>query len=100
MLSRTNSKKKCGAKSTKEKSQIIKWFKVNTQSMTVREDEAGEIGHILSVSVCRVGCGMAYLEVFLHLSEFGAEGKFRLIFKIVLDFIIDITLKPCNILIL
>ena len=63
------------------------------------EDEAGEIGHILSVSVCRVGCGTAYLEVFLHLSEFRAEGKFRLIFNIVLDFLIDITLKPCNILI-
>ena len=75
-----------------------KWFEVNTQSVTVREDEAGELGHILSVR--RVGCGMAYLDVFLHLSEFKAEGKFRLIFNIVSNCISGITLKPCNILIL
>lgn len=100
MLSKINSKRKCGAKSTKEKSQITKWFEVNTQGVTVRGDEARGIGHILSVSVRSVGCGMAYLDVCLHLSEFRAEGKFRLIFSIVLNFISGITLKCCNILIL
>lgn len=86
------------SKKHKRKITHHKWFEVNTQSVTVREDEAREIGHILSVR--RVGCGMAYLDVFLHLSEFKAEGKFRLIFNIVLNCISGITLKPRNILIL
>ena len=34
---------------------------------------------------------MAYLDVCLHLSEFRAEGKFRRVFNIVLNFISGIT---------